>query len=245
MAGTDGEDGDEGDFGALGAWGDEGTDGSPGSSSGVYTPVERPHCDLIVDCPPGQMNWETCTCGESPIVLDVLGNGFRLTSKNGGVLFDLGCLGVPRQTSWTAADSDDVWLVLDRNGNGLIDDGSELFGNFNDQPNPPIGQEKNGFLALAVFDKYEEGGNADGMISSKDSAFRRLRLWRDSNQNGVSEASELFRLSDLGVRTIHLNYHRSDRVDEHGNQFRYRARVLDARDSQLGRWAWDFWLVSD
>lgn len=178
----------------------------------------------------------------SPIVIDVAGNGFNLTSAVGGVRFDVGGNGEPDSISWTAAGSDDAWLVLDRNSNGLIDNGAELFGNVTAQPEPPSGEERNGFLALAEFDKIQNGGNADGKITKKDAIFDSLRLWKDLNHNGISEASELFTLPALSLRKLHLDYEVSNRVDENGNHFKYRAKVKDAQDAQLGRWAWDVFL---
>jgi hypothetical protein len=82
-------------------------------------------------------------------VIDLLGNGFNLTDYDNGVSFDLSAFGVASPTSWTAANSDDAFLVLDRNGNGLIDNGSELFGNATPQPQPAVGFGRNGFFALA------------------------------------------------------------------------------------------------
>jgi hypothetical protein len=110
------------------------------------------HCDSSCDCVPNL---------GSPIVIDTTGEGFHLTSATEGVIFDIRGDGRPIQLAWTAETSRNAFLALDRNGNGKIDNGKELFGNFTDQPPCPDGGGacRNGYRALAEFDKPANGGN--------------------------------------------------------------------------------------
>lgn len=188
-------------------------------------------------CQSGYTAYNNCCCNFSPILIDVSGNGFALTDLVSGVYFDTGGDGRLDRVAWTAPGSDDAWLALDRNGNGIIDSGAELFGNFTPQP---ASAERNGFRALAVYDQPEHGGNRDGIIDRRDAIFPRLLLWQDVTHNGHSGAAELHSLASLGVEAISLDYKEAKKTDEYGNKFQFRAKIYGG---QAGKWAWDIFPV--
>jgi hypothetical protein len=199
----------------------------------------RPSCPGSAACNSGQWQCDT------PILVDVAGNGFRLCSAADGVDFDLAGTGTPQHLAWTEADSDDGWLVLDRDGSGAIESGRELFGNFTAQPMPPAGHGRNGFLALAVFDQAPEGGNANGYIDAGDAVYPSLRIWGDINHNGVTDGGELKTLIEANIGRIELQYKVKHRVDAHGNAFYYRARAFDLGGNHYeGKFVWDVFLTS-
>jgi hypothetical protein len=176
----------------------------------------------------------------SPIILDVNGNGYKLTSVDDGVRFDLNADGSAELVAWTRADSDDAFLAMDRNGNGRIDDGSELFGNHTPAyANRGDLTTANGFEALKFLGSPSYGiGVPDGEISARDAAFGRLLLWRDANHNGISEPEELISAASAGVVSIGTDYKEKRRVDRFGNEFRQKGTVtwLDGPDVVYDVW---------
>ena len=197
------------------------------------------------DAPPeirfGNKDGGAGTCA-SPIIMDLTGDGFQLTSAANGVNFDIANSGTPVQIAWTA-NPNNAWLVLDRNGNGVINSGAEMFGNFTSQPSSP---HPNGFAALAVYDDPANGGNGDGVIDARDTIFSSLRLWVDANHDGISQPGELHALPELGIFSISLDYALSERKDQYGNLFRYRARVNQGMNgpADVGKTAYDVFLVA-
>jgi hypothetical protein len=180
--------------------------------------------------------------GASPVILDIDGKGFSLTSAAGGVLFDISGTGRPIQMGWTASGADNAFLALP-GADGLVRNGQQLFGDFT--PQPPS-ENPNGFKALAVYDLPANGGNGDGIMDSRDAIFSSLRLWIDANHDGISQPAELHTLTSLGVNSISLAYKLSEKEDQYGNRFRYRAKVNpnDSDASRVDRKAYDVFFVT-
>ena len=178
-----------------------------------------------------------------PIIIDLTGAGFPLTTPQNGVKFDFFNNGKLVQLGWTQAGSNVGWLALDRNGDSKINDGAELFGNYSPQPNVrPMGPM--GFRALAVFDEPAYGEKHDGVIDEKDAVFSKLRVWVDKNHNGISEPGELFTMKDVGIQSISLHYSESHWTDVYGNQFRYRSKItFNSGSNKDDRYLYDVVLV--
>ncbi|WP_116865551.1 calcium-binding protein [Pseudomonas savastanoi] len=147
----------------------------------------------------------------SPLILDLNGDGVSTTSVSSGAHFDHNADNRAEATGWIAGA--DGLLVWDRNENGVIDNGKELFG---DQMVLVGGaRASNGFEALKELDS-----NGDGVFSSSDSLFSKVGVWIDSNSNGISEASEIHKLYDVGVASINVDYKVSSNLDAGGNDHR-------------------------
>jgi len=145
-----------------------------------------------------------------PLILDLDGDGLETHGIDAAhpIYFDHTGDGTLNPSGWVAAD--DGILVLDRNGNGQIDDGTELFGD--STPLSQGGQALNGFQALA-----QEDSNEDGWVDAKDARFGELRVWRDLNQNGVSEAGELLTLESLGIQGFRVEATPNYQLLDNGN----------------------------
>lgn len=189
-------------------------------------------------CADGYWDGFECIPLNSPLIIDTERNGYRLTGADEGVRFDLDADGVPEQLAWTEADSDDAFLAMDRNGNGRIDDGTELFGNHT--PAVSGRNAANGFEALKALENPMFGAShADGQFDARDAPFPRLLLWRDVNHNGVSEPDELTPVAGSGLLSISTDYRTSGRRDRYGNEFRQRAKGL-WEDGEF--FVYDVWL---
>lgn len=168
-------------------------------------------------------------CGDdcSPIVFNFDDDEYHLTGANAPVWFDIMATGKLSHIGWTAADADEAFLWLDRNNNGRVDDGSELFGTATRLGNGKLAT--NGFEALKEFDS-----NHDGIIDSRDEVWPHLLLWRDLNHDGVSQPYEIEPLSKSRVVAISLDYRREGRRDIYGNRFRFAAKAQISTDWRQG-----------
>ncbi|MCM1287188.1 MAG: hypothetical protein NC240_02670, partial [Clostridium sp.] len=167
-----------------------------------------------------------------PLVIDLDGDGFEMLGVEDGVHFDEDNKGLAEKTEWIGAD--EGLLAIDLNGDGIISDGSELFGTSTVLSDGTTA--KNGFEALAQYDR-----NGDGVIDADDEIYASLRVWQDRNSNGVTDEGELYTLADLGISSISLNTSMEDgrRVSQIGfkngtsvkmGEFDFAAKYYDTKE---------------
>jgi hypothetical protein len=187
-------------------------------SNGQYCVNDRQCCAGVCDTGAEQ-------CGlPTPLLLSLDGTrGFELTAAADGVRFDINADGHPEQVAWTVGRSRVAFLAMDRNGNGTVDDGAELFGNVSLLSDGA--RAENGFQALADLDE-----NHDGVVDRRDRAFRRLLVWVDPDHDGLSDPSELRSLSEASITALFTDYRESRRTDRNGNEFRYVGRAMMRED---------------
>ena len=199
--------------------------------SNVKAKIEKPGLGKIIDDDrnPDPDDPETDT---SPIVLDLNKNGITSTKLDNTVYFDHDNNGFKEATAWI--EKDDGLLALDKNGNGKIDNGSELFGNHT-VSNTAYGytdpKATNGYEALKTYDI-----NNDNVIDEKDEIFSKLKIWKDENLNGITDEGELSSLADNNIKNIDLSY-KEVTIDENSNAVKQSSKVtlkdgstLDAND---------------
>lgn len=166
-----------------------------------------------------------CNPIQSPIIKDGGAKGIPLTDVEHGVVYDVLGNRSAHLASWPVPGTEDSFLVRDINKNGLIDSFREMFGNSTEQV---ASYNPNGFRALAMLDS-----NVDGQVTAQDSKYGELQWWTDRNHDGISQSGELSRVTE----SLSTTYKLSRKVDEYGNQFRYRAKV------GYNSWMWDVFLV--
>jgi hypothetical protein len=213
--------------------------------------------------PVKQACYPNCT---SPIVIAIKphSDATKLFSnpEENCVTFDLKNDGHPQCYSWPKRHSGVGFLVYDRDGDGDVDKGVELFGTFTPGADGScVGakvepQYANGFLALGCFDQPAHGGNRDLKISPKDQKWPKIKLWLPDHcwdaptTACTSIPSELHTLAEFDIGALSVMYSPSQVEDRWGNQFKYYAQTnpkphdLQLPDDELNeRRMWDVWLV--
>lgn len=187
-------------------------------SFAVYEPCTGDKCDSSGSAEEGGPG------GCSPIIIDLDRDGIHLTGPADAVPFDFDGDGEPGHYGWTSGGTRDSLLCYDRDGNGRIEGGHELFGNLT--PLSDGTPAPSGYHVLAELDLASQGGDEDGRVTPKDAIYGQLCLWSDVNHNGVSDAGELRSLDQAGVLELSYDYSTSQLRDGHGNEFRYKSSAV-------------------
>ena len=179
-------------------------------------------------------NFETAEVTKSPLVVDLDGDGVETVGVSEGVYFDHDGNGFAEKSGWVGKD--DGILVRDINNNGTIDNGTELFGN--NSVLSSGAKAANGFEALKELDS-----NKDGVFNSSDEAWNTVKVWKDSNQNGIVDNSELLSLEQANIAGINLNYNEQELVDGNGNTHAQTGTIIKT-DGSSGTIT-DVWFDAD
>ncbi|MEW6350718.1 MAG: hypothetical protein AB1646_16780 [Thermodesulfobacteriota bacterium] len=207
----------------------DGTDSDTGTSSGAES-----YCDA---CPLTAPETPAPAVRSDPLVLDLDGDGIETAPEGrswsaGRAFFDLNADTFAERTGWVSGN--DGLLVMDRNGNGFIDNGRELFGSETIMSNGK--RTYNSFRALADLDS-----NQDGRIDASDAQFFELRVWKDTDEDGFSFPTELYTLEELGITGINLNYTFGSGRDQQGNTQELIGSFTwaDGSSGQIGAYKFD------
>jgi hypothetical protein len=164
------------------------------------------------------------TVWQDPLVLDLNGDGVRTSGASSPVRFDMQGDGQKELLTWTNPNTEEGFLWIDRNHDGVVTDGTELFGVGTDLPAGV--KARDGFEALAMYDNPAYGGNGDGVISKDDDIWNRLRLWVDRNHDGYSSRDEHESIHAYHVEAIRLGYTYALADDESANVHRLHGTYL-------------------
>jgi hypothetical protein len=220
----------------LSASGSYGASGGSGSPIACAPPKPKTTVGGPYDSDPGS---DPDDGKESPIIIDVDGGGYRFTSIADGVLFDIRNDGNPPQIAWTRANRELAFLAIDRDGNGAIENGAELFGN-----HTPLQSGKlagNGFEALAELDL-----SGDGIVDERDPGWSRLLLWTDRDHDRRSSATELQPVATSSILALRTDAQLLGRRDRHGNEIRFMSVAMFRHESgQRSRQYYDVFLACD
>ncbi|WP_058949016.1 calcium-binding protein [Acinetobacter bouvetii] len=191
-----------------GAGGIDGDDFAKWGENAARNISPRDRVDAVVDAAVNGSSSQGKFHYVDPLILDLNGNGIETTGLENGVQFELNSSGLKVKTGWVSAN--DGLLVWDRNNDGKINDASELFGNHVLMNDGSISEH--GFAALKDLDF-----NNDDTVDINDEAFKGLRVWKDINQDGVSQENELFTLNELEINSLSVSYIDSEIKFENGN----------------------------
>ena len=166
-----------------------------------------------------------CPLYVAPLLIDLGNDGFNLSKKGEGAFFAFEINNVFRYSQWVAKGTNDAFIVIDHNFNTVVDDFRDLIGNGEVRYGPDFkveGYAPHGFVDLAQYDDARRGGNHDGMLSVDDEIWSILKLWVDSNGDGVSSQHELMPLSKSELTSIDITYYNKRlETDEAGNVFKF------------------------
>lgn len=160
-----------------------------------------------------------CQEQTEPLMIDLGQDGFHLGKAGAGIYYDFENSGIYRPVQWVSRGGNEAFLALDKNNNGQIDNGAELFGRGILLQSGL--KASHGFEELAQYDELMLGGNNDGVIDSQDSIWSSLSLWLDSNADGNSTHDELSLLADSDITALNLDAKENGRRDHAGNLLRF------------------------
>lgn len=187
------------------------------------------------DCDPATNKRD---CYQSPLILLTDDAPYWFSSAVGGVHFDINGDGTAELTAWPASGNL-AFLGLDSTGDGVINSGVELFGNFTPADGIPGSTAANGFEALIPYDS-----NSDGKLDALDPVWGRLLLWTDRNHDGICQPTEVTHVAGSGIKAISLGYSATDTTDPSGNQFRYSGQITwSSGAGAVNRPVWDVYLL--